>query len=260
MPPAISDEETSDVEVPRGTPRSARAKVGVKYKGPEPLEIDEDDEALETEEPTNGKADDDEEEDDEEGEDGAEPDEYVVEKILSHRWEKSEKQLRFEVKWEGYEDKKDRTWEPEENLLETSVLEEYYAAHGGKEKMIAEAKEGIKSKKRGRQQSDTPSTTNKRSRKNGDAHPLDTTPPATKRAAWKPPSGLWEDHIADLDVIEDDESGKLMVYVTWKDGRKTQHETSVIHKRAPQKMLQFYERHVRIIKRDANDVADEAVL
>lgn len=25
--------------------------------------------------------------------------------------------LRFEVKWEGYDKKSDRTWEPEENLL-----------------------------------------------------------------------------------------------------------------------------------------------
>lgn len=27
-----------------------------------------------------------------------------------------EGQLRFEVKWEGFEKKSDRTWEPEENL------------------------------------------------------------------------------------------------------------------------------------------------
>jgi chromobox protein 1 len=42
---------------------------------------------------------------------------YVVEKILSHRWEKATGELKFEVKWEGYEKKSDRTWEPEENLL-----------------------------------------------------------------------------------------------------------------------------------------------
>jgi hypothetical protein len=41
---------------------------------------------------------------------------YVVEKILSHRWEKSTGMLKFEVKWEGWEKKSDRTWEPEENL------------------------------------------------------------------------------------------------------------------------------------------------
>jgi predicted DsbA family dithiol-disulfide isomerase len=41
---------------------------------------------------------------------------YVVEKILSHRWEKATQEFKFEVKWEGYEKKSDRTWEPEENL------------------------------------------------------------------------------------------------------------------------------------------------
>jgi len=72
---AISDEETSDVELAiRGTPRSARAKAGVKYKEPDPLDVEEDEEVPEAE-AINGKAEDDGDEDDEEGEDGAEPDE-----------------------------------------------------------------------------------------------------------------------------------------------------------------------------------------
>lgn len=119
---------------------------------------------------------------------------------------------------------------------ETTVLEEYYAAHGGKEKILEEVQAGLKSKKRGRPGSSTPTATNKRSRKNGD-HPGDTTPPATaKQVAWKPPAGSWEDEIDELDACEDEESGKLMVYLTWKDGHKTQHETSVIYKRCPQKV------------------------
>ena len=40
---------------------------------------------------------------------------YVVEKILSHMINNEGEPL-FEVKWEGYEKKSDRTWEPEENL------------------------------------------------------------------------------------------------------------------------------------------------
>lgn len=74
--------------------------------------------------------------------------------------------------------------------------------------------------------------------------------------------------MANLDACEDEESGKLMVYLSWKNGQKTQHPTNVIYQRCPQKvcwmtwlrcrlwkltalqMLQFYERHVRIIKRD----------
>jgi chromobox protein 1 len=119
---------------------------------------------------------------------------------------------------------------------ETSVLDEYYAAHGGKEKMLAEVQSALKNKKRGRTDTDTPTSNNKRSRKNG-AHPAETTPPATaKQAAWKPPAGSWEDEVADIDASVDDETGKLMVYLTWKDGHKTQHESGVVYKRCPQKV------------------------
>lgn len=41
---------------------------------------------------------------------------FVVEKIVSHLVDEVSGELRFEVKWEGYEKKSDRTWEPEENL------------------------------------------------------------------------------------------------------------------------------------------------
>lgn len=66
---AISDEETSDVEA-RDTPnRSARAKSGVKYTEPEPLELDEEDELADSKKhATNGKVDDDDEEEDEDDE------------------------------------------------------------------------------------------------------------------------------------------------------------------------------------------------
>lgn len=40
---------------------------------------------------------------------------YVVEKILNHRFD-DDGEIRFHIKWEGYEKAKDRTWEPEENL------------------------------------------------------------------------------------------------------------------------------------------------
>jgi chromobox protein 1 len=101
--------------------------------------------------------------------------------------------------------------------------------------MLEEVKQALKNKKRGRTDPDTPTSTTKRSRKNG-THPIESTPPATAQPAWKPPAGSWEDDIADLDACEDEETGKLMVYLTWKNGHKTQHETSVIYKRCPQKV------------------------
>ncbi|KAK1827708.1 putative heterochromatin factor HP1 [Podospora conica] len=194
--------------------------------------------------------DEEEEEDVEEEEEGEEV--YAVEKILSHRIAEDGKP-RFEIKWVGYEKKSDRTWEPEENLVDASlILTEYLESIGGREQLYADNAAALKTKKRGRASTGATAQAGKRSRKNGD-HPSDGEPPATARAAtWKPPAGSWEDHIAQLDACEDEETGKLMVYLTWKNGHKTQHETSIIYQRCPQKMLQFYERHVRIIKTDAD--------
>ena len=64
----------------------------------------------------------------------------------------------------------------------------------------------------------------------------DETPATVRAAAWKPPAGSWEDEIEQLDACEDEDTGKLMVYLTWKNGHKTQHETKVIYRRCPQKV------------------------
>lgn len=97
--------------------------------------------------------------------------------------------------------------------------------------------EKAKAKKRGRPGSDQPAGT-KRQRKNG-VHPADTEPPATKKK-WQPPSGSWEDDIENIDACEEEGGGKLVVYLNWKNGQKTKHETSVIYKKCPQKVSQGY--------------------
>jgi hypothetical protein len=72
---AISDEETSDVDVPKGTlKRSGRPKAGVKYTEPQPLELEEDEDMDDVKAETNGDVKE-EDDDDEEGEDGEEPEE-----------------------------------------------------------------------------------------------------------------------------------------------------------------------------------------
>jgi Chromo shadow domain len=61
-----------------------------------------------------------------------------------------------------------------------------------------------------------------------------TSPPATKK--WTPPSGSWENLIDQIDACEEEGSGKLVVYLGWKNGQKTKHDTSVIYKKCPQKV------------------------
>ncbi|KAH6618156.1 hypothetical protein B0J18DRAFT_436655 [Chaetomium sp. MPI-SDFR-AT-0129] len=233
MPPAFSDDEGSDV----------------KY-----TEIPPEDDGSGSGDERNGDAGEDDQDGDEDDED-LEEEVYVVEKIMSHMIDKGTPL--FEVKWEGYDKKSDRTWEPEENLVENAsdALNDYLLSIGGRDKLFEDTAAALKTKKRGRPTSATPQAAGKRSRRD---HPVDSEPPASAKAVtWKPPPGSWEDHIVSLDACEDEDSGKLTVYLTWKNGQKTQHSTSVIYQRCPQKMLQFYERHVKVVRRAPGTVTPE---
>ncbi|KAI1446118.1 hypothetical protein F5Y02DRAFT_417414 [Annulohypoxylon stygium] len=241
---AISDDEASDngkVTVSLTSTRLKRTSTK-----PETFNDDDDDEMQDIikDEVENGDDNQGDEGDEEEGED-LDEDEYIVEKIISHVVEPNGV-LKFKVKWEGYEKKSDQTWEDDENLKENAsdVLEEYLKSVGGREKILEDVKAALKTKKRGRPSAGTPTNGTKR-RRNGE-HPDSATPPASGKA-WKVPVGSWEDEVDSIDACHDENTGKLIVYLTWKNGQKTQHDTKVVYQRCPQKMLQFYERHVKIV-------------
>ncbi|KAH7346318.1 putative chromatin-associated protein swi6 [Rhexocercosporidium sp. MPI-PUGE-AT-0058] len=251
MPPQITDDESSDVNSNYGAPdpvvpapKVKQEKVKEKEKrgkskSKTPIEEPE---ALEVESEKN----DNEEDDDEE----LPEDEYVVEKITNHVVDEDTGEIKYEVKWEGFDKRADRTWEPEENLETASgILSEYLASVGGKELIMSAWEEkkaeaaGKKGKKRGRVSTGTHENGAKRGRKSKD-HPASATPPSSAFAAdFKPPTGSWEDAVVAIDACEGSE-GSVVVYLTWKGGHKTQHPLAQVYKRCPQKMLHFYESHL----------------
>lgn len=94
-----------------------------------------------------------------------------------------------------------------------------------------------KGKKRGRSSTANEPAVDgaKRGRKNG-THPLDGTPPASADSAdFKPPSGSWEEEVVGIDACEGHE-GAIIVFLTWKNGVKSQHALSQVYKRCPQKV------------------------
>lgn len=111
------------------------------------------------------------------------------------------------------------------------ILEAYLEAHGGEEKILEDSEKGIKGKKRGRPAASAAAAGKRRKAD----HPGDSTPPISTKV-WKPPAGSWEDDVDTIDACHDEHSGKLIVYLTWKNGQKTQHETKVIYQRCPQKV------------------------
>ncbi|KAI1341263.1 heterochromatin protein one [Xylariaceae sp. FL0016] len=251
MPPAISDDEKSDYGDDAPIPVASKKRSVSKDD-----EFDDDmTDAIEGDiENGNGTVagyGQDEDEDDEDLED----DEYIVEKIVAHMIE-ADGSLKYKVKWEGYDKKADQTWEEEDNLKEnaTQALDDYLESVGGRAKIIEETRAGLKTKKRGRPAANTPTNGTKKRRNDGTSE----TPPASASVrTWKPPAGSWEDDIESIDACHDENTGKLIVYLTWKNGRKTQHDTKVIYQRCPQKMLHFYEKHVKIVMSSENAIKDE---
>lgn len=113
------------------------------------------------------------------------------------------------------------------------IVSEYLERIGGRQAILDETSKAARGKKRGRPSGGAgPSASSKRAR---GSHPTSTsTPPAP--AVWMPPSGSWEDEIKEIDACEDEGKGKLVVYLNWKTGHKTKHDTSVIYKKCPQKV------------------------
>lgn len=91
----VSDDETDDERIPDAIP--AKGKIPTAAADGEDEEMAEEEEEAEEE-------------------DGEEEDEFVVEKILSHDYSNGGGVLIYQIKWKGYDSKKDMTWEPVENL------------------------------------------------------------------------------------------------------------------------------------------------
>lgn len=210
MPSAVSDDE-SDIDIPDAIPAKKTTKA-------DPVAEEEDDDA------------------EEEGED-----EYVVEKILKHKFVRG--QTHYQVKWFGYDNDEDLTWEPKENL-ETApeILEAYHQKVGGTPE--PPNKKGGPAGKRKSEALDSPAPKKgRKSQTNGSAE-------------WEPPLGSWEDHVTRVAaIVEDDvepgviKKGKtepkdLSGLLEWDNGRKTQHNMQLLRTKCPQRLLDYYESHL----------------
>jgi chromobox protein 1 len=121
------------------------------------------------------------------------------------------------------------------------ILNKYLKSVGGREAILGEdaQKKEPKTKKRGRAATvtSTPDSkpNGKKPRKNA-PHPASTTPPASlEKAAFKPPTGSWEDEVQGIDACEGTD-GNVMVFLQWASGHKTQHPLEQVYKRCPQKV------------------------
>ncbi|KZF22515.1 chromo-domain-containing protein [Xylona heveae TC161] len=190
---------------------------------------------------------------DDESEQGSEIEyaEYVVEEILDHKIRGGG--IEFLVKWQGYENEEDQTWEPEANLDGAKeVLNQYFAKIGGRPGKKTPVKRGrlstsatpsaSGSRKRSRveQETETESPAVRSSRRTEEARNAEAQ---NEEEEWRPPNEKWEDDIMTIDTMEQDETG-LYVYLNWNNGRMTKHPVQTVYARCPMKMLHYYEQHI----------------
>jgi chromobox protein 1 len=124
-------------------------------------------------------------------------------------------------------------------------MKEYFKKIGGRPE-----KKEKKSRKRKTEQVETPKSgakPNGRKKLKSDT-PESTTRTTKKSSEWKPPSGSWENHILNIDTIEelaDATTGDLVRhgYVVWKDGTKSRHALATLNTQAPQKVSPFTSTH-----------------
>ncbi|EZF35714.1 Heterochromatin protein HP1 [Trichophyton interdigitale] len=225
MPPHIesSDEESVGEAIPFHNKEDEETK---------PIKDEEKDDQ-------NGEEDEDDEDDEA---DEADEDVYVVERVVGHSFDKKGK-LQFEVKWKGYDDPSDMTVEPEENLLDGAqdALEEYFKKIGGRPEKPTKKRKSLADKA-----SSTPDKPTKRGRKPSSIKVGTPDQEAsTEDSHWAPPTGDWENELRYIStVLRDPDGDGLVVYLEWKNGRKSRAPIQTCYERCPQMMLKFYEQHL----------------
>ncbi|PYH45092.1 chromo domain-containing protein [Aspergillus saccharolyticus JOP 1030-1] len=186
---------------------------------------------------------DDDNEDDEDDEE--EEDVYHVEKIVGHEWGKKG-QLLLQVKWKGYDDPADETFEPEENLDGAKdAVKEYFDKIGGRpEKPQSKKRKSMVGRPR---KSTTPekSQPNKRRKSRANDSPEVQPEEDSDSSAWAPKSKNWEKEVDNVDTIfREPGTSNLLAILNWKNGKKSKVLIGTCYERCPRKMLEFYESHL----------------
>ncbi|TPX54599.1 hypothetical protein PhCBS80983_g05863 [Powellomyces hirtus] len=66
----------------------------------------------------------------------------------------------------------------------------------------------------------------------------------------------WEDHVEQIDTVEEYVEGQLMVFIKWKNGIRSAHPSPIANKKCPQAMIRFYESHIKFRRTGEEEEAD----
>jgi chromobox protein 1 len=62
---------------------------------------------------------------------------------------------------------------------------------------------------------------------------------------WTPTREDWEPLVVRIDTVEREESGQLLAYILFNNGKKTKVGMDKVYRHCPRPMLKFYENHLK---------------
>ncbi|KZS94615.1 hypothetical protein SISNIDRAFT_453567 [Sistotremastrum niveocremeum HHB9708] len=242
---------------------------------------------MEVEEPqeaTNGdQSDEGEKEAEENGEQAEE--EFEIEEILKHSKGYYEEGIfAYFVKWKGYAED-ENTWVNEPDAIGAQdLITEYWEKKGGRPSPTKGRGKATKGRKSGASNASAASVepsekasaskrSNQRKRKLSE-ETEDEAPSASKRKAREStadsvPQAItvddddeignmqqwmskknWESIVKEINTVERDANGELLIYFTLHNGSKVMEPAKLCRTRFPQKMVSFYESHLRWREQD----------
>jgi chromobox protein 1 len=85
---------------------------------------------------------------------------------------------------------------------------------------------------------------NKRRKRNG-AKETSAAADEEDEGTWTPSGQNWEAQVDRIDTVEKADSGQLLAYILFKNGRKTKIGMDKVYVHCPVSMLKFYENHLK---------------
>ncbi|WWC90448.1 uncharacterized protein L201_005383 [Kwoniella dendrophila CBS 6074] len=242
----------------QSTTSTRKSKSANKELHPEIMQVDE------------PVVDDYEEELDENDEEEEDEGEYEVEAIVDHRQKKGAQAGKHEylVSWKGY-GPEHNTWEPEDHVAHANDIVARYWATKPKQ-AVSQKKDTLKRSQSSQGGSSTPvPKSNKHT--NGATGGSQKQQSRAKQQQQQDELELeddddqfpefelshvdstakyedvadWEDTVISVDTIERSSKDELVIYLTMVGGEKVAVATEVAYRRCPNKVLKFYEKHLK---------------
>ncbi|EGF77697.1 hypothetical protein BATDEDRAFT_91354 [Batrachochytrium dendrobatidis JAM81] len=210
-------------------------------------------------------------------EESLDDEEFEVERIIKFRKHQGVEQ--FYIKWKGYPDS-DNTWEPTDVVDAPDLVKEFWstqASKGKKARTSTSRSRAIEPQASPPKRQKTPIAKNGKSA----SQPSRTSKKgATSKSASKPnpsskkktieeeesseslqkiylsPDALtaemrdklsWENDVESIETMEmaSSSTDDLLVYINWNDGKKIVVASKVANAKCPQKIIKFYENHLK---------------